>query len=171
MVPLHTTPDLNTKLTQLMLSYEKDILKFCCIYLQDISLAEDATQETFFKAYKALTNFRGDAAEKTWLMRIAVNTCRDIRRAAWYRFVDRRVTLNHLPEPAAPSKEENVLLALEVMRLPSKEREAVLLRHYFGMTIKEAAEVLHVSGAAVSKRLGRAHQRLSVVRKGEANDV
>ena len=40
-------------------------------------MAEDAAQETFFKAYRALDRFRGECADKTWLVRIAVNTCKD----------------------------------------------------------------------------------------------
>ena len=170
MVFLHPDIDIKATLTRLMTIYEKDILRFCCIYLQDIALAEDATQETFLKAYKALSSFRGEAAEKTWLMRIAINTCKDIRRAAWYRYVDRRVTLDHLPEPAIPPKADSILLTLEVMRLPTKERETVLLRYYLGMTMKDIAEVLHVTSTTVSKRLSRACQKLSVVWKEDMTD-
>ena len=90
------------ELSRLMAAYEKDILKLCCLYLRDAGMAEDAAQETFFKAYRALDRFRGECADKTWLVRIAVNTCKDMRRAAWFRFVDRRVTLDRLPEPATP---------------------------------------------------------------------
>ena len=57
--------------------------KVCCgcfACLNDEALAEDAVQETFLKAYRALDRFRGDAEEKTWLLRIAINTCRDLRR-------------------------------------------------------------------------------------------
>ena len=43
-------------------------------YLKDRTLAEDAVQETFMKAYKSLPHFRGDCSEKTWLTRILINT-------------------------------------------------------------------------------------------------
>ena len=70
--------NLENRLIFLMEKYEKDLLRMCCVYLRDISLAEDAVQETFLKAYKNLKDFRGDSNEKTWLMRIAVNTCKDM---------------------------------------------------------------------------------------------
>ncbi|MEG0271179.1 MAG: sigma-70 family RNA polymerase sigma factor, partial [Clostridia bacterium] len=124
-------------------------------------------QETFFKAYKGLDDFRGESAEKTWLMRIAINTCKDIRRGAWYRFVDRHVTLDRVPVPTVPSKAENVLITMDVMRLPTKECEAVLLRYYQNMNVKEIAQALGVSSTAISKRLRRALQRLNLDWEGE----
>ena len=96
------------ELSRLMAAYEKDILKLCCLYLQDAGMAEDAAQETFFKAYRALDRFRGECADKTWLVRIAVNTCKDMRRAAWLRFVDRRVTLACRSLPRRPARTASI---------------------------------------------------------------
>jgi len=154
-----------------MEQYEKELLNICFMYLQDLSLAEDAVQETFLKAYKSLHRFRGDCTEKTWLMRIAINTCKDIRRGSWYRFVNRRVTLDSLPAQAAPPKTENVFITLAIMELPPKEREVVLLHYYQNMTITEASQILGISCAAVSNRLKRAHQKLHLVLKGGPDDV
>lgn len=64
------------RLVRLMDLYERELLGLCSLYLRDIHLAEDAVQETFFKAYQAMEEFRGECGEKTWLTRIAVNTCR-----------------------------------------------------------------------------------------------
>ena len=129
-------------------------------------MAEDAAQETFVKAFRALDRFQGSSSEKTWLMRIAINTCKDIRRGAWFRHTDRSITLDKLPEPAVPPQAESVLITLEVMRLPAREREAVLLRYYQNMTIAETAQVLGISPAAVTKRLKNAHAHLDPVLKG-----
>lgn len=158
-------------LTRLMQTHEKEIVKLCCLYLGDIALAEDAAQETFLKAYRSLDGFLGNSSERTWLTRIAVNTCKDIRRAAWFRLVDRRVTLDRLPPPAVPPKQESVHLALAVMRLPSKERDAVLLHYYQGMPIREAAQALHVTPSAVSRRLKRACARLHLIWEGGDRDA
>ena len=76
------------------------LLRLCYIQLQDQSLAEDAVQETFLKAYRAFDQYRGDCSEKSWLCKIAVNTCRDMLRGGWFRHIDRRVSLESLPEPA-----------------------------------------------------------------------
>lgn len=159
------------ELSRLMAAYEKDILKLCCLYLQDAGMAEDAAQETFFKAYRALDRFRGECADKTWLVRIAVNTCKDMRRAAWFRFVDRRVTLDRLPEPATPPAADSVHLTLEIMRLPDRERDAVILYYYQGMTLRETAKALNVSETAVAKRLRRACGRLQLIWEGGADDA
>ena len=68
--------------------WEKTLLRLCFVILGDEALAQDAVQETFFKAWKNRARFRGDASEKTWLTRIAVNTCRDLNKSAWRRHTD-----------------------------------------------------------------------------------
>lgn len=159
------------QLTALMERYEKEILKICFIYLQDLSLAEDASQETFLKAFKNLYRFRGECTEKTWLMRIAINTCKDIRRGSWYRFVNRRITLESLPVQTTQPKAESIFITLAIMELPANEREVILLYYYENMTVTEVAQALGISCAAVSKRLKRARQKLLLVLKGGADDV
>lgn len=146
-------------LERAMEQYEESLLRMCFAYLGDAALAEDAVQETFWKAYRALGRFRGDAGEKTWLLRIAINTCRDLRRSAWFRHVDRNVTLDVLGEPADPAQEWSRwddTLTRAVMELKPKYREAVLLCCYQGLTGQEAASVLKISRAAVMNRLKQA---------------
>ena len=104
--------------------------------------------------------FRGDCSEKTWLMRIAVNVCRDMLRSAWFRHLDRRITLEQLPEPIAQPSEEDCFLTVEVMRLPQKYREAVLLYYYEAMTTDEIAQALGVAKSTVSARLEQGRQAL-----------
>lgn len=57
-------------LTGLVERHRTALVRMCCLCLGDASLAEDAAQETFLKAYRALDSFRGECDEKTWLMRI-----------------------------------------------------------------------------------------------------
>ena len=143
-------------LERAMEQYEESLLRMCFAYLGDAALAEDAVQETFWKAYRALERFRGDAGEKTWLLRIAINTCRDLRRSAWFRHVDRNVTLDVLGEPADPAQEWSQwddTLTRAVMGLKPKYRETVLLCWYQGLTGQETANVLKISRSAVMNRL------------------
>ena len=70
------------RLDRMVQQYEKDLLRICCIYLRDHTAAEDVVQETFLKAFRILDSFRGESSEKTWLIQIAVNGCRDYRRSA-----------------------------------------------------------------------------------------
>ena len=73
-----TDENARQRLVRLVEHYQTDLLRLCYIQLHDTALAEDAVQETFIKAYRSFPSFRGDCSEKTWLMRIAVNTCRDM---------------------------------------------------------------------------------------------
>ena len=133
--------------------------RLCYLYLHDREMAEDAVQETFLKAYRSLTNFRGEANEKTWLTRIAINTCKDMLRSGWFRHMDRRVTAETLParQEADPYHRE---VAAAVMNLPRKLREVILLYYYSGLNTLEIAETLKISQPAVTGRLKRARERL-----------
>ena len=157
---------LEQRLIHLMEQYETDLLRMCCVYLQDRTLAEDAVQETFLKAYQALPTFRGDCAEKTWLMRIAMNTCNNMRRNAWFRLVERRFTPEHLPPPTPSAETDSITLTQEIMRLPHRQQEVVLLHYYQGLTGREIAQALGISGPAVSKRLKQARARLHIALEG-----
>ena len=150
--------DRDAWLERAMEQYEESLLRMCFACLNDAALAEDAVQETFLKAYRALNRFRGDAEEKTWLLRIAISTCRDLRRSAWFRHVDRKVTLDGLGEPASAQEwsEWDDTLTRAVMGLRPKYREAVLLCCYQGLTGQEAASVLKISRSAVMNRLRQA---------------
>ena len=70
------------RLEDLMRRYGDALVRMCCLYLNDASLAQDAAQDTFIKAWRNLGQFRGECDERTWLMRIAINTCRDYHRTA-----------------------------------------------------------------------------------------
>ncbi len=154
------------RLISLMDQYEVALKRMCCVYLRDASLAEDAVQETFVKAYKSLDSFRGESDEKTWLMRIAINTCKDMRRASWFRYVDRNVTLESIPAPISDRTFEQTELVMEVMRLPQKYLEVVLLHYYQGMTIREIAESLKIPHQTASSRLKRAREKLRATLEG-----
>lgn len=141
------------------------LLRTCCALLGDADLARDAVQETFVKAYRALPSFRGGSSEKTWLFRIAMNVCRDMKRGSWFRIIDRRVSLEDLPEPAVnPSGEEHEVMTA-ILSLPDRERWIVLMYYYHSMTLQEIAEALGVSQPAVSKRLKKAKERLQTMLK------
>ena len=126
-------------LAHLVEQYQVDLLRMCYLYLRDAALAEDALQETYIKAYRALDSFRGDCTEKTWLTRIAINTCRDMQRSAWMRHVDKRITPDMLPVASVAFEEKDEELIMAVMQLPVKLRETVLLHYYQDMSVKEIA--------------------------------
>ncbi len=67
-------------LERLMREYGDSVFRMCYLYLRDYYLAEDATQETFIKAMKSYDSFLHNSNEKTWLIRIAINSCKNIMR-------------------------------------------------------------------------------------------
>ena len=160
MAEIEHAPNHNEILRRLMTEYEVPIRRMCCVYLRDEQLADDAVQETFLKAYMGLANFRGEASEKTWLMRIAVNVCHSMRRTGWMRFIDRRVTLDKLPEPVLHADFGLTELTIDVMQLPRKLIDVVLLHDYLGFTTREIGTMLGIPYQTVISRLKTAHAKL-----------
>lgn len=153
---------MNDLVTEWMRQYADAILRLCLVNLSDYQLAEDAMQETFVKAYHAFPRFRGDSSLETWLYRIAINACKDQRGSAWMRFTRRDLRLSDLPEPESPPVESDDTLIESVMRLPAKQKEAILLHYYAGLPVSEVPQALKISVPAVYKRLNKAQQTLKV---------
>ncbi|NLO84010.1 MAG: sigma-70 family RNA polymerase sigma factor [Clostridiales bacterium] len=156
----------------LITQYEKDLIGMCYAYLRDISLAEDAAQETFIKAYKNMNAFRGDSSVKTWLMRIAINECKRIRKNAWYRYVDRHVSIDQvcLTTPLRPPSIEDIQLTSEIMSLPRRQMEVILLHYYQEMDVQEISVALAITTQAVYLRLKKARAKLKHAIEGGIDD-
>ena len=156
-----------TRIERMVTLYQLPLLRLCIMYLHDEEQAKDAVQETFIKAYRNLDSFRNDASEKTWLTRIAINTCKNMYRSAWFRHMDRSVTLDMIAERPAPADEHDDELTTAIMNLPVKLREAALICWLQGMTYDEAADMLGISGQAGGSRLNRARRKLRFAMEGE----
>ena len=153
-------PDTSRELERLVQTYQTQLRRLCCMILKDAHLAEDAVQETFLKAYLGMNRFRQESSEKTWLTRIAVNTCRDLLRSRWFRHIDLSVDIADLPEQACACDPEDTALMDLVLRLPLKQREVVLLYYYQNMTMQEISETLHIAVSNISRRLESARKAL-----------
>ena len=147
-------------LERAMADHEAALLRLCFAYLDDQALAEDAVQETFVKAYKGYERYRRESEEKTWLTRIAINTCKDMRRGAWFRHVDRSTALDSLPEGSEPFGERDDTLTRAVMALKPRLREVVLLHDGQGMTAEATARALGIAKSTMYYRLEKAHRLL-----------
>lgn len=163
-------PDRNQRLEQLVDRYQEQVMRMCFLYLCDKTLAEDAMQETFLKVYRALDTFRGEASEKTWIMRIAIRTCYDMNHSGWFRVFNRQVTPEMVPETAVPFEESDDELMNAVIRLPIRLREVILLYYYQHMNVNETAEALGISQSSVSGRLKRGRERLKAMMEGSEFD-
>ncbi len=122
--------------------------------LGDRDVAQDVTQDTFLKAFRGLSSFRGDAAFRTWLITIAMNEARGALRRRARR---RETTLENTPpvadeepDPAERSVvADQVRRALELLkRLPEKQRLAVTLRVQEGMSFREIGDAIGSSEGA-----------------------
>jgi len=154
-----TDTERSQRTTELMTRYGTDIKRFCLLQLRDASQAEDAAQDVFIKAWRALSTFRGDSSEKTWLLHIAANTCRDYQRTGWFRFMDRSVTPEDMERGTAFEFPDDSL-SKAITALPALLRQAVTLRYFEELSIREMAQVLAVSEATAKRRVRKANAQL-----------
>ena len=161
-----TGPDnsqnIEEELNRLVAEYQKTLLHMCSFWLKDAMQAEDAVQEVYIKAYKALPGFRHECSEKTWLLRIAANVCRDMQKSRWSRFVNRNVDIANLPEPAYEMTEHDDEVIQAIQALPAKYSEIILLHFWQYMSLTEIAVILNTSLSTVSRRLTNAKKRLRI---------
>lgn len=145
----------------------------CYGFLHNRLDAEDAGQEVFLKAWKALPDFRWDSQPSTWLYRIAVRTCLDIlkqrRRQRRWAVVLSWVGLRERPPVALSAKDPFVEVehrerAAALMRamesLPEGQYAAYALATFEGMTAAQIAAVLQTTTSAVESALHRARANL-----------
>lgn len=147
-------------LESMMREHGDSIVRLCALYLRDAALAQDAAQETFFKAFRHYHAFRHESSEKTWLSRIAMNTCRDMLRKGWLRMMKKSEPIEQLLALAAPQQEEHTGLRDAVLALPGKYREVIVLYYDQEMTMKEISDALALPVHTVSTRLRRARALL-----------
>ena len=166
-------PTAEQQFCELVSTYQTALLRMCYLCLHDRVLAEDAVQETFIKVWKSYHTFRDECSVKTWMMRIAVNTCRDMQRSWWSKHISRHVTLDMLMlmQGAEGVPDDAMVLNNEIASLPLKLREVVLLYYYQNMQVNEIAEVLGIAPSSVSSRLRRAKDKLRVALKGAYFDA
>ena len=136
--------------------YQLSLLKLCFAYLHDKTLAEDAVQETFLRAYRSFSRFRRESSEKTWLAHIAINCCRDLNKSGWIRHFDRSFSAEIFPDASVQTSEFDEEITVQIMNLPVRLREVVLLYYFEDMSTVQIAKTLHISHQAVSGRLSRA---------------
>jgi len=158
----------------LILRYQNYVYRLCFLVMRNEQDAEDMTQETFIRAFRALPRFevREGKNFEGWLYRIAVNACRSRMRRKWYQVLP-------WPEPAPvlvgePEEQpDRVLIQGETRQemltaidsLGEKHRLVVILRYYAGLSNEEIAEVLSIPSGTVRSRLHVVRKRLKNVLK------
>jgi RNA polymerase sigma-70 factor (ECF subfamily) len=157
-----------------MASEQRRIFLLCRRILQDPEEADSATQDVFFKAFRALNKPGADAAKGVenpdkWVTRIAVNTCYDrLRSKAWKVWRRRpapdeeeaalRTAAANLPDAERQvfAKEIQRRLELAIDKLSTRQRLVFTLRHYEAMALDEIASALKLDSGTVKAHLFRA---------------
>ena len=152
--------DPNSFFVDLVNEYQGTLLHMCYVYLRDPEMAKDAVQETFLKAYRNLNTFRGECNVKTWLIQIAINTCKSMQRSAWLRHHDRRITPEDLPHTVMIVQAEDMDVMCDIMQLPPKLKEVIILYYWQDMNVSEIAQSLGIAQSTVSRRLKHARDIL-----------
>ncbi len=127
--------------------------------------AEDAVQDAFLKVHRGIRNFRGQSAFSTWMYRILVNACYDMRRRGMRRLEEPAPEMpegEELPHPPAPAVNHPLRMALEscVAKLSDAYRNVFLLYEVEGFAHGEIAEMLGISEGASKNRLFEAKREL-----------
>jgi RNA polymerase sigma-70 factor (ECF subfamily) len=126
--------------------------------------AEDLAQETFLRAYEQIGAFRSQSKFSTWLYRIAVNTCLNWRQSEARRLQLQAHVAEELSVRQAGGENSSADGSNEVqaalLKLPAKQRAAIVLTIYDGLSHAEAAQVLHCSETTVSWRMFAAKRKL-----------
>ncbi|MBE6054279.1 MAG: sigma-70 family RNA polymerase sigma factor [Clostridium sartagoforme] len=153
------------EIQRLMDTYGNDVLRTSYMYLKDLQSAEDAFQEVFIKVFNKFGNFKGQSSEKTWIIRITINVCKDMLRSSWLKKIlltdnvkEKRVSIGI--ENRIIKIEENRLLFDEVMSLSHRFKEVIILYYYQNCNTVEISKILSVAEGTVRSRLHRAREIL-----------
>ena len=138
--------------------------------------AEDATQETFLRAYRSLARYEERQAFRTWLFQILINRCRTaaVRRQRRHRMflVDDSAIAAASVRPAVDAGDLRAELKRAIDALDPDQREAFLLKHVEQLSYDEMAAATGIGVSALKMRVKRACDRMQwMLREGEASDV
>ena len=156
--------DLSAFYGELYELYATDVLRMCYFYLADRQKAEDVVQDVFVRLMTTNPPLQ-PGREKAWLLKVAMNRCRDLWRGAWLK----RVVLGGPAFELIPAPDEFSQIGdkQEMMnainKLPVMFKEVILLYYYEGYGIGDIAEMMELPEGTISSRLSRARKKLEEV--------
>lgn len=161
---------------QLVERYQAVVYNLCVRLLASREAAEDATQETFLSAYRALQRFEGGSF-RSWLLRIAANQAKDeLRRRrrkdragsldAIFDTLDAPVEVpdhSETPDDRVQRAAVSIELQRALMQLPEDQRRAIVLVDVMGYLYEEAARICDTSPGTIKSRIHRGREKLRVI--------
>jgi RNA polymerase sigma-70 factor (ECF subfamily) len=162
---------------QILLRTQKRVLNLAWRLVGSLTDAQDVAQETFLRAFKYLHRFDVRKPFEPWLIRIAVNVCRDVIRGRQHadgsiaepdRVLAALATEDPSSDPHAllAGEQQRELLRRILLKLPEKERTALVLRDLEGFSTAEVAEILESSEATVRSQISSARLKIKKALKG-----
>ena len=154
----------------MMERYGSAVLRTAYFYMGDRHMAEDISQEAFFRAYRNWAAFRGDSSVKTWLTKITVHLCRDKLglKSASEMPTDPALLRQNAEQAAGRNAEEEALSRLNRSRfmkhlagLPPHYHEVLYLYYYLDLSTREIADVTGTPEGTARGRLHRARELLA----------
>ncbi len=151
-----------------MRRYQEAAFRAAFLVLHDAAEAEDAAQEAFVKAYRALHRFRPGSAFRPWLLRIVMNQALTMakgrsRRAAAAEKLGRRQPFSYSIDETVIDRERARLMSAALQALGEQERAIIYLRYFLSLSEKELAQYLGCPPGTVKSRLHRALEKLREV--------
>lgn len=136
-------------------TYGNMLFRICLVLLSNEKDAEDVVQDTFITYLTKSPIFNDAEHEKAWIITIATNRCKNMRR---YNIIRRHMDINELQLYC--KREEDYGLLDQLMRLPTKQKIVLLLHYVEGYKVDEIAKILAITASAVKKRLQRGRELL-----------
>lgn len=152
-----------TQAEYLVYTYSDLILRLSYTYLKSTHDAEDICQTVFLKYLTAGQKFGDREHEKAWIIRTAVNACKDVLKSGWRT---RTCNMEACAEVAAPEMQDDSLMTA-VQLLPDKYRIPLYLHYYEGYKTHGIAEMLGECPATINTRIDRARGKLRTILGGK----
>ena len=158
----------DTAMEELIVKYQKGIYALAYRITWDGEEAKDITQNTFLLAIKSLNKFRKESSFKTWLYKIAVNLCLNYkgRHCLGHDELDETIAGNEAGTLCLLiQKERKSYLMKALSEVPERQRIAVSLRAYEGLSCREVADIMEISEGAVKANYHNGIKRLKELLK------
>jgi len=154
----------------LVVRYQRVLFTVAVRMLGDADAASDAAQNAFIKAYQKLETFDPKRRFFSWIYRILVNECLNVRRDhTVHEPLTAAVASAGGPDDAFEAAERRGRVQTAILALPLEYREVIVLRHYTGLSYEEIGEALHLPAKTVKSRLHIAKHRLAGMLRGLEN--
>lgn len=163
------TPLEPEEFTRLVEENHKPVFNLCYRMLGDPGDAEDASQETFWKAYKNYNRYDPTRSLITWLLSIAAHHCIDQIRKRRMKTISIDLFADELlpdsgltPEKASVESDEKNRLRSMLRILAPDDRAAIVMRYWYDFSDEEIGKALNLSVSAVKSRLFRARKQIAL---------